>query len=265
MGDDGDRKRKAAAEVRQAPLTPPPIHGTLPPRPVTSSYTFPRPPPSPPLPLPACTALSASSGHMHPVQLPVPLPGLASPSAPTFPLCSTPLNPLPPPQVDATAVAPKKKFLAARAEAAASSSSDVKTEGGAGGGSGGGEGGGGGREASYSVKEMAPSGVIAADGEDIVKFQNAQLYAAHAAAKQDNAKLKEEVVRMEQVQAAAMESVSCVSRHWKALQGELRATLGRLEKTEAAKEGGGVEEVFASIFAMRESLPKKMDEGLQEG
>jgi len=100
-------------------------------------------------------------------------------------------------QVDATAVAPKKKFLAARAEAAASEAppTAIKTEGG-------GAGGGSSSaqpienaEASYSVKEMAPSGVVEADGEEILKFQNAQLHAAHAASKQENIRLKEEVRR----------------------------------------------------------------------
>jgi hypothetical protein len=64
---------------------------------------------------------------------------------------------------DATAVAPKKKFLAARAEAAAQDGASS---------------GQGGVATSYSVKDTAPSGALNADSEEIVKFQNQQLYAA---------------------------------------------------------------------------------------
>ncbi len=88
----------------------------------------------------------------------------------------------------ATAVAPKKKFLAAQAEAAATSAStSVETpvtprpHGAASGSaapstpaaqSNGAEG-------AWTVKECAPAGINAADSEEIVKFQNTQLYAAH--------------------------------------------------------------------------------------
>lgn len=66
---------------------------------------------------------------------------------------------------DATVVAPKKKFLAARAEAAAQD--------GAGGGGKGDR-----QTTSYSIKDNAPSGALNAESEEIIKFQNKQLYAA---------------------------------------------------------------------------------------
>ena len=66
---------------------------------------------------------------------------------------------------DATAVAPKKKFLAAHAQAAAQDGA-----------------GGGGKvdwpTTSYSIKDNAPSGALNAESEEIIKFQNKQLYAA---------------------------------------------------------------------------------------
>jgi hypothetical protein len=90
--------------------------------------------------------------------------------------------------MDTTAVAPKKKFLAAQAEAAATSSS-TPTETpvtprphGAGSSSAGPSTPAvqsNGSEGAWTVKDSAPAGTNPADSEEIVKFQNAQLYAAH--------------------------------------------------------------------------------------
>jgi hypothetical protein len=81
-------------------------------------------------------------------------------------------------EMDAAAVAPKKKLAAQAALAAAeaaekdsagsakssgSSSVSIKLEGG---------------RPSYSVEESAPSGANAADSEEVLKFQNERLYAA---------------------------------------------------------------------------------------
>ncbi len=88
----------------------------------------------------------------------------------------------------ATAVAPKKKFLAAQAEAAATSASTsaeapvTPRPHGAGSGSAAPStpaAQSNGSEGAWTVKECAPAGINAADSEEIVKFQNAQLYAAH--------------------------------------------------------------------------------------
>lgn len=80
-------------------------------------------------------------------------------------------------EIDATAVAPKKKMAAQAALAAAaekdsagsakaggSTSVGIKLEPGA--------------KPSYSVEVTAPSGALAGDSEEVLKFQNERLYAA---------------------------------------------------------------------------------------
>jgi len=78
-------------------------------------------------------------------------------------------------EIDATVVAPKKKLaaqaaLAAERESAGSAKpggsswATVKQEAGA--------------KPSYSVDETAPSGALAGDSEEVIKFQNQRLYAA---------------------------------------------------------------------------------------
>jgi hypothetical protein len=79
-------------------------------------------------------------------------------------------------EMDAAAVAPKKKLAAqaalAAAEAAgkdspraAKAGGGIKLEPGA-------------KASSYSVEETAPSGANAADSEEVLKFQNQRMYAA---------------------------------------------------------------------------------------
>lgn len=80
-------------------------------------------------------------------------------------------------EMDAAAVAPKKK-LAAQAALAAAEAAGKESAGPAKAGGGIKSEAAGTKAPSYSVEETAPSGANAADSEEVLKFQNERIYAA---------------------------------------------------------------------------------------
>ncbi|KAJ1483803.1 hypothetical protein T484DRAFT_1798959 [Baffinella frigidus] len=151
---------------------------------------------------------------------------------------------------DATVVAPKKKFLAARAEAAAQD--------GAGGGGKGDR-----QTTSYSIKDNAPSGALNAESEEIIKFQNKQLYAAIEAKKLELARREKVISTLEASEASHKEAVACVLRHWCMLTEELKSTMVRLTKTTASSAPlGAHKDMLESILALEDVVPEGMEAAL---
>jgi len=112
---------------------------------------------------------------------------------------------------------------------------------------------------------MAPAGVHSADSEEIVRFQNSQLYAAHQSCKNEIHRLQAELGRVQSGQKSWQDSASCVARHWASLTQELRSTFNRLEGRPADVAKGGQDAIFDSIMSMQNIAPADMDTGLSQG
>eukprot|EP00287_Rhodomonas_sp_CCMP768_P033310 CAMPEP_0202856762 /NCGR_PEP_ID=MMETSP1389-20130828/92216_1 /ASSEMBLY_ACC=CAM_ASM_000865 /TAXON_ID=302021 /ORGANISM="Rhodomonas sp., Strain CCMP768" /LENGTH=239 /DNA_ID=CAMNT_0049535451 /DNA_START=191 /DNA_END=907 /DNA_ORIENTATION=+ len=173
-------------------------------------------------------------------------------------------------ELDATVVvAPKKKFLAAQAEAAekaqestpakahASSSAaaakvkpekeTVKLEKGDV------------HSASYSIRDNAPAGAHADDSEEVLRFQNQQLFAALQASRNENQRLEQQVEGLKAERGREQAAVACVYRHWSVLTEELKSTFLRLEHSPSDLDTAPHHKMFESLVGLQGLVPENAD------
>jgi len=166
-------------------------------------------------------------------------------------------------EIDATAVAPKKKMAAQAALAAAaekdsagsakaggSTSVGIKLEPGA--------------KPSYSVEVTAPSGALAGDSEEVLKFQNERLYAALEAKKYEVKRLQMSLDKYELTDAQQRETIGCITRHWYALTEELKGTWQRLEHCPASIDTSRHAKFLQSLSTLKGLIPAEVDPAMEK-
>lgn len=101
---------------------------------------------------------------------------------------------------------------------------------------------------SFSIRDNAPAGARPADDEENVRFQNAQLYAANQAHRNEIQRLNCQIESLQCQSQKNIDALSCVQRHWLCLTEELKRTFQRLERTKSTVDDGSLQSILAGML-----------------